>query len=48
VEGTTQENIAKEVEEIASRKGIELEFQVYLIGFVDVPVACAWSSETAT
>jgi hypothetical protein len=47
VEGTTQENIAKEVKEIASRKGMELDFQVYLVGFVDVSVACAWTSETA-
>jgi phytanoyl-CoA hydroxylase len=28
VEGTTQENIAKEVEEMASRRGIEVDFQV--------------------
>jgi hypothetical protein len=28
IRGTTQENIAKEVEEIAKRRGMELEFQV--------------------
>ena len=31
VRGTSQENIAKEVEEIAKRRGMELEFQVILI-----------------
>lgn len=31
VRGTSQENIAKEVEEIAKRRGMELEFQVRLI-----------------
>jgi hypothetical protein len=46
VEGTTQENIAKEIEEMASRKGLELDFQVrYLIGFVGVSVAYARASE---
>jgi hypothetical protein len=30
IRGTTQENIAKEVEEIAKRRGMELEFQVNL------------------
>jgi len=35
VEGTTQENIAREVEQMASRKGINCDFQVQqLIGFV--------------
>ncbi len=28
IRGTSQENIAKEVEEIAKRRGMELEFQV--------------------
>lgn len=27
IRGTSQENIAKEVEEIAKRRGMELEFQ---------------------
>jgi hypothetical protein len=49
VEGTTQENIANEIQEMASRRGVEIDFQVwYLIGFVDVSVACALASETAT
>lgn len=29
VKGTTQENIAKEVEEVAKRRGMELNFQVF-------------------
>jgi hypothetical protein len=40
VEGTTQENISKEIEEIAARRGIELDFQVYLIGFVGSCCMC--------
>ena len=29
IRGTTQENIAKEIEEIAARRGMKLEFQVF-------------------
>lgn len=28
IQGTSQENIAKEVEEVAKRRGLELNFQV--------------------
>jgi phytanoyl-CoA hydroxylase len=28
VEGTTQENIANEIQEMASRRGVEIDFQV--------------------
>jgi hypothetical protein len=35
VEETTQENIAREIEQMASRKGLDLDFKVrQLIGFV--------------
>jgi hypothetical protein len=42
VEGTTQENISKEVQEMASKRGLKLDFKVYINGF-----AGAWASETA-
>lgn len=29
IRGTSQENIAKEVEEVAKRRGLELNFEVY-------------------
>ena len=30
IQGTSQENIAKEVEDVAKRRGLELSFQVLL------------------
>ncbi len=35
IRGTSQENIAKEVEEIAKRRGMELEFQVFTQHYIN-------------
>jgi phytanoyl-CoA hydroxylase len=36
IRGTSQENIAKEVEEIAKRRGMELEFQVNSFNIISI------------
>ena len=41
IRGTSQENIAKEVEEIAKRRGMELEFQVIYLNIV-ISVDICW------
>ena len=40
IRGTSQENIAKEVEEIAKRRGMELEFQVIYLNIVIIVDIC--------